>query len=122
MPRAGYEVQTVRLATSSVQERCGGPAGLLGYVQRLERLTKERGISFLSVGAFSDPAFLDVLPGLLANAHVSCSFELPPHAELALCSRVAQATLEVAAATGGGCARCSHSQNRHLPWAQRPAS
>lgn len=95
-------MQTVRIATSSLQHACSGPSDLHGRVQTLVDLCSRQGITFLSIGAFTDAAYLDVLPGVLAAAHVSCSFNLPPVAEPSLCRRVAQTILELAADTGKG--------------------
>lgn len=101
---AGYEVQTLRVATRALAAASSIEAAL-ALAAVLERAAEAAGISFLNLGSTSDLALLPALPRLsaasLAKGFTSFSFDWQPEMGPAQARAAAAAILAMAAETGG---------------------
>ena len=101
---AGYEVQTLRVATRALAG-VGSIEAALALAACLERAAEAAGLSFLNLGSTSDPALLAALPRLsaasLARGFTSFSWDWQPDTGPAQARAAAAAILAMAAETHG---------------------
>eukprot|EP00854_Cymbomonas_tetramitiformis_P013682 gene13682-16168_t len=101
---AGYEVQTLRIATNSFQNYmdCSTFDSLLQDALHLEGLCIKHGVEFVGIGPTIDPHIIEWIPKLIAGTkYIFCSFATPHNMELTLALELGAAILDVAALTGG---------------------
>jgi uncharacterized protein (UPF0210 family) len=106
--RAGYTVQSERLATTPFPTYLGDPAGTPELAAGLAALAKARGIDYVALGPVrlgDDPAYIDALAGPLAAGQVFASVEIADcagHLSLSACRRCAALIRAVAERSGDG--------------------
>lgn len=104
-PPAGYEVQTVRIATCSLQPPANYDTNsVLQHLSYLEGLCATNGVTLLAIGPFAaSERNLSLIPKLLASTSIStsCSVALLPRPSRETALRVAACVMDVSRQTRG---------------------
>ncbi len=106
--RAGYVVQTVRLATTPFATYLADPAATPELAASLAALGKEQAIDYVALGPVrlgDDPAYVSALAGPLAAGQAFASVEIADchgHLSLGACRRCAALIRTVAERSGDG--------------------
>eukprot|EP00877_Chromochloris_zofingiensis_P013003 jgi/Chrzof1/7957/UNPLg00017.t1 len=99
---AGYEVQTVRVATQPFDAYVSSPRELVAAAEQIQSLANQHGIPLISIGSSSNPDYLPYIPAAVADTStLSCSFLLQKEYSWQLLTAVAETVLQISALTDG---------------------